>query len=52
MPITPIPTPPIVLIDSQSIDKEDYQSETSENQTPMVLIDNQSFEKDDYPSDN
>ena len=52
MPITPSLTPPIVLIDSQSIEKEDYQSETSENQPPMVLIDNQSVEKDDYPSDN
>jgi hypothetical protein len=31
MPITPSLTPPIVLIDSQSIEKEDYQSETSEN---------------------
>ena len=56
IPITPIPTPPMVLIDSQSIAKEDYHNETNENepenQPPTVLINNQFFEKDDYPSDN
>ena len=64
IPITPIPTPPIVLIDSQTINKKDYYTENSEiepeikpeiepeNQPLMVLINNQNFKKDDYPSDN